>query len=192
MIIRQAISKMISTYKIPIFFSILLCCASCKKILDKEPVSNIPPEKFFKNLTQAQGVVIGTYDALQVDANWLLVRSEARSDAYSLTGTSNAGPAQNLYTNNLTNDNPQVKWASFWTAINNANNVIKFTPLIDVGESATLQNQRLQLEAEGRFVRAWSYYYLVRTWRNIPLITEPFVSLAKVTNPTSSISTTRA
>ncbi len=168
---------MISTYKIPVFFGILLCCASCKKILDKEPVSNIPPEKFFKNLTQAQGVVIGTYDALQVEANWLLVRSEARSDAYSLTGTSNAGPAQNLYTNNLTNDNPQVKWAPFWTAINNANNVIKFTPLIDVGESTTLQNQRLQLEAEGRFVRAWSYYYLVRTWRNIPLITEPFVSL---------------
>lgn len=164
-------------------FSASLFCISCKKILDKTPVSNIPPEKFFKNVTQAQGVVIGTYDALQVDANWLLARSEARSDAYSLTGTSNAGPAQNLYTNNLTNDNPQVKWASFWNAINNANNVIKFTPLIDVGESALLQNQRFQLEAEGRFLRAWSYYYLIRTWRNIPLITEPFVSLAESNIP---------
>ena len=164
-------------------YGFLLLGTSCKKILDKDPVSNIPPDKFFKNLTQAQGAVIGIYDALQVEAEWMLLRSEARSDAYSLTGTANAGPARNLYINNLTNDNPQVKWKSFWDAINAANNVIKFTPLIEVDESLTLKTQKLQFEAEGRFLRAWSYYYLLRTWRNIPLITEPFVSLAESHKP---------
>ncbi len=144
------------------------------KVLDQDPISVIPADSFFKDLAQAEGAVIGCYDACQVDAMWLVLRGDGRSDLYR----SGVGTARNnLINNNLQiSNNPDPSWAVTYDIINAANNVIYATPRIAVTAEAARVKQD-QLVGEALFLRAWMYFNAVRNWRNVPLITYPLIRL---------------
>lgn len=64
-------------------------------------------------------------------------------------------------------------WDDLYTGISRANNAIKYIPTTPGLEDAELR----QLSAEARFFRAYAYYYLVRMFGGVPLITEPVESV---------------
>lgn len=151
---------------------------SCE-VLEQEPVSVIPSDSFFKDLAQAEGAVIGLYDGAQVIGNennpiWLILRGDGRSDLYQVgVGTAR----QNLVNNNLqTSNNPDPSWANTYDIINAANNVIYFTARLPETVPSRIE-KREQLIGEAKFMRAWMYFNAVRNWRNVPLITFPFITL---------------
>ena len=64
-------------------------------------------------------------------------------------------------------------WADVYRGISRANNAIKYIPETP-GLSESAKNNLL---AEARFFRAFGYYYLVRMFGGVPIITEPYESL---------------
>ncbi len=165
--------KYIKNIKQTIGLSLIVCVAvSCSQdILDKDPVSNFSGQGFYKTSSDAQAGVYGIYDALQSTcrinvAYW----GEGRGDAVN---TNQSGDPLALQQNTLSQDITSARWNNIYETISRANYAIKFIPEVFNNESEF----SLQLIAQARALRAISYFYAVRVWGDVPLITEPYESV---------------
>ena len=144
---------------------------SCSDILDKEPVSSFPGQGFYKTSSDAQAGVYGIYDALQSTtrvnfAYW----GEGRADAIA---TNHAGDPVALNQNNLTQSINSARWNNIYETVSRANYAIKYIPTVFETES----DFSLELVGQAKALRALSYFYAVRVWGDVPLITEPYESV---------------
>lgn len=152
---------------------VLLGLSSCADFLDLDPISVASVSKFYKNQTDVETAVNASYAALQSDnlyrANYITMM-EVRSDNVT---DNNPGGAAGIYYNidqfNAKPDNSVIRdvWKASYNEIYRVNNVIAS---IDVVSNATL---RLQYEAEARFLRALTYFNIVRFWGAAPLLLTP-------------------
>ncbi|MBT29456.1 MAG: RagB/SusD family nutrient uptake outer membrane protein [Thalassobius sp.] len=148
----------------------LLNVFSCE-ILDKEPESSFSAQGFYQTASDAQAGVYGIYDALQ---STLYVNfsfwGEGRADAVA---TNHSGDPLALTQNNLSKTINSANWATLYETISRANYAIKYVPTVFEGDSEA----GLQLTGQARALRALAYFYGVRVWGDVPLITEPYESV---------------
>lgn len=152
---------------------LLACLAvSCsEQVLEKDPVSSFSGQGFYQTSSDAQAGVYGIYDALQSTfrvnfSYW----GEGRADAVN---TNHSGNPLALQQNTLSQDISSASWNNIYETISRANYAIKYIPGVFAGESEF----SLQLIAQARALRAISYFYAVRVWGDVPLITEPYESV---------------
>ncbi|MBO4590642.1 MAG: RagB/SusD family nutrient uptake outer membrane protein [Bacteroidaceae bacterium] len=67
-----------------------------------------------------------------------------------------------------------ANWGPFYEVINVANGVIANADKALANDDTYDENMMNAHKAEARFLRALSYFYLVRNWRDVPLILEPY------------------
>lgn len=75
--------------------------------------------------------------------------------------------------NNLSASISSAYWGDLYNIINRANYAIKYIPNVYKEGDATGN----QLIAEAKALRALAYFYLVRVWGDIPVITDPYLSI---------------
>lgn len=150
---------------------IVLFTFSCSDILEKDPVSSFSGQGFYKTSSDAQAGVYGIYDAMQstVRVNFSYW-GEGRADAVS---TNHSGDPSALQQNTLSKDITSARWNTIYETISRANYAIKYIPSVFATESEF----SLQLIAQARALRALSYFYAVRVWGDVPLVTEPYESV---------------
>lgn len=155
------------------FLVLLVSVFSCSKedLLDREPKSSFSGQGFYKTGSDAQAGVYGIYDALQSSISrdfsyW----GEGRADAI---GTNRSGDPQLLNQNNLNQTMRTAQWNNLYETISRANYAIKYIPTVfpNGGDAAN------QLTGQARALRALAYFYAVRVWGDVPLITEPYESV---------------
>lgn len=148
-------------------YTVIGCLAvfgSCKKILDAPPVSSITNENYWK----AEGDVTGYMTGINADFRNLLNTTlyfEDRSDVFvlGLEGATTTAWAQNLTPLNAPN------WINFYNLIHHCNLVIKYAPGITTGTKANIDRAL----AQAYFVRAHTYFSLLRIWGNVPIVLQP-------------------
>lgn len=142
--------------------------ASCN-VLDKEPLTTIAPSNFFKSAEDAEAAITAVYDGLQRKGNYAevqnLIGNMPSDDCSSLNGD-----VRNLDVINWNSTTGQVydAYRDPYAAINRANGVLKYVPAISMNSA-----RRDQILGEARFVRALSYFNLVRLYGGVPLRLEP-------------------
>ena len=101
----------------------------CDKFLDKQPVSQLSRDKFWKTPKDADIWIAGMYAGLQNTLkNNYFIWGEVRSDNQQLAGT---GTAQiQLLTNTLTSSMTECNWANLYRTVSSANFAIKYIPQI--------------------------------------------------------------
>lgn len=137
---------------------------SCKKILDAPPVSSITNDNYWK----AEGDVIGYMTGINADFRNLMNTTlyfEDRADVFVL---GLEGPTTNAWAQNLTPTNAP-NWISFYNMIHHCNLVIKNAPAITTGTKANIDRAL----AQAYFIRAHTYFSLIRTWGNVPIVLQP-------------------
>lgn len=144
---------------------------SCSDLLDKSPISSFSADGFYKTTSDAQTGVYGIYDAAQTAfklnfAYW----GEGRADNVK---TAQSGEGLALMQNNLSASLSSAYWGDLYNIINRANYAIKYIPSVYKEGDATGN----QLIAEAKALRALAYFYLVRVWGDIPVITDPYLSI---------------
>jgi hypothetical protein len=94
----------------------------------------------------------------------------------AVTGTAKTETGQNTDLNNLlglayNGDNVFVRnwWNGLYGVIAQANLVLEKVPGINPMDDS----QKSKILGEAKFLRAWSYFYLVRLFGDVPLITKP-------------------
>lgn len=159
------------TIKLIIILIISSLIVSCSDLLDKAPISSFSADGFYKTTSDAQTGVYGIYDAAQSAfrlnfAYW----GEGRADNVK---TAQSGEGLALMQNNLDASIGSSYWGDLYNIINRANYAIKYIPNVYKEGDATGN----QLIAEAKALRALAYFYLVRVWGDVPVITEPYLSI---------------
>lgn len=152
---------------------LIILNGSCEKALNKQPISSLSSEKFWRTPSDAPLAMAGIYDALQSVSNNFLIWGDARSDNLKAGGSGVNQHAVAL--NALTPSLSQSNWASLYLVIARANTAIKYLPRIE-GLGAKQLNHYL---AQCHALRALSYYYIIRNWGDAPLWTEPYEDLSQ-------------
>ena len=160
---------------------VLLCSAlivgtGCSDFLTEEDPSNIAPETFFLVPEDAEVAVYGIYENLRFhgDGAGIFVSNFQMLDA--LSGTAETETGQNsdlntLYSFQHTGDNLLLSqwWRQLYDGVANANLSIEKIPTIP----GILPENAQKWVGHAKFLRAFHYFWLVRLWGDVPLITEP-------------------
>jgi tetratricopeptide (TPR) repeat protein len=158
------------------YLLLFLCWAAtgCKKILEKDPLGRIDESQGYLTEDDAKKAVYAAYAPLTLN-NWTnlgymhWVLGNVASDDAEKGGESGSDQlyAQQIALFNIPADNDAIRfaWSSQYTGIRRANLVLDYLPTITMNEA--LKNRSL---AEAKFLRAWYYSNLVKTFGDVPLI----------------------
>jgi hypothetical protein len=155
------------------FLSFLSFLSSCTDWLGLAPEDGVVRDKFWKTKEEVNSAVMGCYASLMENSMMTsyFVWGEARADMVTPTARANSS-LLDLQKGEIVSSNTYTSWAAFYRTINQCNTVLELAPLAlekDMSFSETLLKQ---YEAEVICIRSLAYFYLIRTFRDVPYITE--------------------
>ena len=154
--------------------------ASCSDFLEIKSQNEIILEDFWKDEADVEAIIAGCYTAMQSDAavRRMIVWGEARTDNVQ-TGTGLAANDFNLgevLNENIKATNGYTSWDVFYTVINRCNTVIKYAPQVAETDPGYTQSELKAHIAEVSALRDLCYFYLMRTFRNVPYSNEAYIN----------------
>ena len=161
--------------KILVCSILMLGMVGCSDFLDEQDPSNLQPESFYTTPKQAQAAIAAVYADTRFVGDGAGIFSSNWQFLMAPTGTTTTETAQNSDLNNLysLSYDPNTLhnknwWRGVYRVIANANLVLENVPGIDMEET-----EKNKILGEAKFLRAWAYFYAVRIWGDVPLITLP-------------------
>lgn len=150
---------------------VLMLGTACKKFLQQAPPDSLTEQQFFQTKEDANAAITGAYDQLQDCAEKFLIWGEARGDLVTPITRKNdyTWPYELTYQTDLW----ALKWGDVYQVIGAANVVITRVPPITKLDSRLTQKECDAIVGEAYFLRALSYFYLVRTFGDVPLVVNP-------------------
>ena len=150
---------------------------SCSDFLDIKPQNEIIFEDFWNEKADVENIVSGCYSALQ-DADTrkrMMIWGEFRSDNIMSGNNINSdGNLYNILKENITAKNTYTTWVNFYDVINRCNTVLKYAPDVAAKDPAYTEGDLKANIAEVVALRSLCYFYLIRTFRDVPFSREAF------------------
>ena len=155
--------------------------ASCTDYLTIIPPDKIVHEKFWQNKDEVNGMLATSYlKLISSDAlSKMIVWGESRADNLTYPASYNR-EIKYIIEANLLDDNSFCKWGVFYEAINYANLVIEYAPLVVDRDPDFSEGDLQVVTGEMLAMRALCHFYLVRTFRDIPMALVPAVNDADI------------
>ncbi|WP_298707516.1 RagB/SusD family nutrient uptake outer membrane protein [Chitinophaga sp.] len=168
-------------YRIIIILAFIIGLTACKNLLDVEPVDRLGANSFWKTRQDVESAVADAYGFIydkltygpyhnvngdiragEFDGTWVVAfKAVAENDLANRARVSD--PTR--YYVHLLDD-----WYPFYQAIAACNIAIDRIPEVP----GISENERQQFLAEVRFVRAFTYFYIVRIYGDVPLYTQAY------------------
>ncbi len=160
---------------------LLLCIAlitgtGCSKFLEEQDPSNLTPEGYYTIPEHGEAAIAAAFSNTRFIGGGAGIFAQNFSMLEMVTGTAKTETGQNTDLNNLiglayNGDNVFVRnwWNGLYGVIAQTNLVLQKVPGINPMDEA----QKQKILGEARFLRAWSYFYLVRIFGDVPLIITP-------------------
>ena len=167
-----------NVFKLLCLLVVLGTASSCKKYLDLQPQDGIIRQNFWQTKEQVQAAVNGIYASLlgapagisdRPLPEYLFLWGELRADLLApSTGVSNE--ELDIMNVNILETNSLTNWRSVYRTINYCNTVIDFAPDVLKADATFSQASLDAYLAEAKALRALMYFYLVRSFRDVPLV----------------------
>ncbi|MBP3211663.1 MAG: RagB/SusD family nutrient uptake outer membrane protein [Prevotella sp.] len=151
--------------------------ASCSDFLEIKPQNEIVLEDFWTEKADVDNMVTGCYAALESDAavRRMMMWGEFRSDnVMAGIDTQKDINLYNVFRENITPKNWYTNWSVFYQVINRCNTIIKYAPEVAQRDPAYSNSEVQATIAEVSALRDLCYFYLIRTFRDVPYTTEAF------------------
>lgn len=154
----------------------LTAMTSCNDFLTITPSDKTVLEDYWQKGADVDEMVTGAYKSMLDEGliERLIVWGSFRSDEMERQKTYNNTDLDNINAINLLPGNPYNSWDALYKVINNCNIVLNHAPaVVDIDPDFTdgdLQVVRAQMLS----LRSLCYFYLVRTFRDVPYSTEAF------------------
>ena len=150
--------------------------ASCGDFLDIEPMNSTVLENYWKEKADVTSTVNGCYEALASED--VLTRfgvwGELRSENM-IAGTNVPNNLLEILKENLIQTNDMCNWSSVYKVINRCNIVCHYAPEVEALDPNYTADELKATIAEMKTIRALCYFYLIRTFRDVPYVTEPSI-----------------
>lgn len=161
-------------YKTLVIALIAVSACSCKKYLELRPYDGVVRDEFWKTKEQLQSAVIGCYTSLAVPVGDkapvenFFVWGEIRGDMV-VPGIGMTLDENNVVNGNILPTNSVTNWSGFYRLINQCNTVLDYAPGVKTVDNTLTQDQLNGFLSEALTLRALMYFYLVRTFGDVPL-----------------------
>ncbi len=152
---------------------------ACSDFLQIEPQEIIVLDKYWNEEADVESVVAGCYSSMQSQSvvGRMMVWGEFRSD--NIVGGKNFEnnvQIANIFKENINASNTYAKWGDFYNVINRCNTVLKYAPQVAERDPAYTPSKLNATIAEVSALRDLMYFYLIRTFRDVPFVTEPYLN----------------
>ena len=150
--------------------------AGCSDFLDIKPMNSTVLENYWKEKADVTGAVNGCYEALASEdvikrfGIWGELRAENM-----MPGTNVPNYLNELLKENLLQTNEICNWSNIYNVINRCNIVIHYAPEVEIIDPNYTNSELKATVAEMKMLRALCYFYLIRTFRDVPYVTEPSI-----------------
>ena len=150
--------------------------SSCNDFLDIQPQNEVVLENFWKEKADASSVLTSCYESLESNdaLNRMVVWGELRSDNMK-AGTSTPNDLNEILKESLLPSNPYCNWGKFYECINRCNTVCYYAPQLQQIDPNYTEAEMKANVAEAKTLRALAYFYLIRTFREVPYSTTPSI-----------------
>ena len=147
--------------------------------LDQDPQISIDAEQVLTTEEGAESVLIATYAAVESFMSEEIMFSAVMSDEADHTGSFTEWAE--FDNNNVLPSNIEIEeyWQDVYRMINSANYVLADVPAIEFAS----QNRKGYILGEAQALRALGYFYLVRWFGGVPIITLPTRTIADISTP---------
>lgn len=160
------------TKKLYLVLFVLTLLVSCSDELNVKSTSVITNSSFWQSEDDVNGALNGMYFQLRSAAAMnLYLLGEARSEILTY-GTVGQGGYDIYYFNSLTSANAGPGWQQFYTIVNTANLILKYSSSI----SFKSESSRNKILAQAYATRAFVYFVMTRTWGDLIIHTDPIES----------------
>lgn len=152
--------------------------SSCSDFLEVESLNEIVLEKFWNEKSDVENIVAGCYSGMQSRAmiERMLVWGEFRSDnLIAGTGIQDNLNVQNVLKENISANNVYTTWGEFYDIINRCNTTLYYAQSVAKKDPNYTESELKATCAEVSAIRDLCYFYLIRTFRDVPYSTTPFL-----------------
>ncbi|MFX1705941.1 RagB/SusD family nutrient uptake outer membrane protein [Chitinophaga sp. CC14] len=163
-------------YFLPLTIAAMIGVSSCVK-LTEDPRATLTPGNYFNTQSELDGAVTSAFRALAVDGAWGFtskMTSYFGSDDLTTHPASNKADSREFdrLQGTTTNASMRSEWEGPWNTIYQANNVITNFEKVAATTNEAIQ-QRTYSGGQAYFLRGLCYFYLVRTFGALPIVTGP-------------------
>ena len=155
---------------------LVVLAASCDSWLDVKPQNEQPMDEFWKTKEEVFAVLTGGYTQLRACLNLMVRWGEVRGDVVELgPGLSADQDMLAVKSLSIQPENSICTWQPFYNAIGRCNGVIEKAPQVLQTDDTFDPAICAQYVAEAIWIRSLCYYYLIRSFKDVPYVTEPYV-----------------
>ena len=153
---------------------------SCSDFLDVLPLNDVVQENYWTKKSDVTSVLMGCYESLQKEdcVTRMGLWGEVRSDNMKM-GVASSQDLEQLVKENVLPSNSFCNWAIFYEAINRCNIVIKYAPQVQEADPNYAFSEMKANIAEATFIRSLCYFYLIRSFRDVPFTREASIDDTK-------------
>lgn len=150
---------------------------SCNDFLSIEPLNEIVLERYWTEEADVNSTLMSCYSALVSEdcVRRMIIWGEGRSEDM-IEGRGNGdNDLRQLFKENILETNKFVKWDVFFQVINRCNTVLHYAPEVNRIDPNFTDSELSAVMAEATTLRSLAYFYLVRTFRDVPYESEPSI-----------------
>ena len=166
------LKKYINTFMIAL---LLVLSTGCDGWLDMRPINGVVKQDYWKTKEQVRASMFGAYASMtgnfrgrHVTENMFLW-GELRAYMVGLNQGANFNDTQIIF-GNIQPVNSVADWSSLYGTINLCNLVVDYAALALETDQTFREEEMKNYVAEARALRALMYFYLVRTFGEVPLV----------------------
>jgi hypothetical protein len=162
--------KLHTTNNKTIFAFLFLVIISCSKdFLDREPLDALTIDTYYNSYDELRAAVAPMYSTV-----WFEYNDKGSFSFGDCLGGNMINPWSYeefvYFTYTSLNNTIATGWASLYRVVGHAN--IHIVNIMEKSSPSIPEEQKLQVISEARFMRALAYFYLVRLWGDVPIITD--------------------
>lgn len=149
---------------------------SCSDFLDILPMNDVVLENYWTEKADVTSEMNSCYETLEhSDAlTRMAVWGEMRSDNIRM-GASVPNDINEILKENLLPSNPYCNWAKIYECINRCNILCHYAPIVQALDPNYTEDEMRANIAEATTLRSLAYFYLIRTFRDVPYTSEPSI-----------------
>lgn len=151
-----------------IIFTLTACMVGCAD-LEERPIGLLAPESLFNTPRDVEVAIFGAYGWIATERLYgrqFVTALMLRGDMVDIGDRGTPAERQQVNDFNMDDNNAMVRtfWPVWYQVVSAANAAIAGAEVLEAGAEIN------PLIAEARFIRAFTYYHLVRTFGDIPYI----------------------
>ena len=163
---------------------VILVNACGEDFITEDPKGSFLEDNYYKNEDQAYSGLVAAYDVMRKQSggfeNMIAMLNAGSDDFYAGGGGATDGTGIQSFSNYTIAPStiPTSFWNDFFAGIFRANVLLVKLPDVPMDQA-----KKARFAAECKVLRAYYYFELVRTFKNLPLITQPVTQADYFTIP---------